>query len=33
MKLFYNSFYGYLIVDRSQHNVTKYLKDDKTHAA
>ena len=28
-----NSSYGYLIIDRSQHTVTKYLTDEKTHAA
>ena len=28
-----NSFYGYQITDRSRHIVTKYLTDEKTHAA
>ena len=33
MKLLANSFYGYQILDRSRHTVTKYLSDEKTHAA
>ena len=33
MKLLANSFYGYQIIDRSQHTVTKYLSDEKTYAA
>ena len=33
MKLLANSSYGYQIMDRSQHTVTKYLSDEKTHAA
>ena len=33
MKLLANSSYGYQIMDRSQHIVTKYLSDEKTHAA
>ena len=33
MKLLANSSYGYLIMDRSRHTVTKYLTDKKTHAA
>ena len=33
MKLLANSFYGYEIMDRSRHTVTKYLSDEKTHAA
>ena len=33
MKLLANSFYGYQIMDCSQHSVTKYLNDDKTHSA
>ena len=33
MKLLANSFYGYQIIDRSRHTVTKYLNDEKTHAA
>ena len=33
MKLLTNSSYGYHIMDRSQHTVTKYLTDEKTHAA
>ena len=33
MKLLDNSSYGYRIVDRSRHTVTKYLSDEKTHAA
>ena len=33
MKLLANSSYGYQIMDRSRHAVTKYLSDEKTHAA
>ena len=33
MKLLANSSYGYQNMDRSQHTVTKYLSDEKTHAA
>ena len=33
MKLLANSSYGYQITDRSRHTVTKYLSDEKTHAA
>ena len=33
MKLLANSSYGYQIMDRSRHTVTKYLADKKTHAA
>ena len=33
MKLLANIFYGYQIVDRNRHTVTKYLKDEKTHSA
>ena len=33
MKLLANSFYGYQIMDRSRHTVTKYLSDGKTHSA
>ena len=33
MKLLANSSYGYQIMDRSRHTVTKYLNDEKTHAA
>ena len=33
MKLLANSSYGYQIVDRSRHTVTKYLNDEKTNAA
>ena len=33
MKLLANSSYGYQILDRSRHAVTKYLTDEKTHAA
>ena len=32
-KLLANSSYGYQIMDRSRHTVTKYLSDEKTHAA
>ena len=31
MKLLANSSYGYQIMDRSRHTVTKYLNDEKTH--
>ena len=33
MKLLANSAYGYQILDRSGHTVTKYLSGEKTHAA
>ena len=33
VKLLANSSYGYQIMDRSRHTVTKYLTDEKTHAA
>ena len=33
MNLLANSSYGYQIMDRSRHTVTKYLVDEKTHAA
>ena len=33
MKRLANSSYGYQIMDRSRHTVTKYLSDEKTHAA
>ena len=33
MKLLASSSYGYQIMDRSRHTVTKYLSDEKTHAA
>ena len=33
MKLLANSSYGYQIMDRSRHTVTKYLNDKKTHIA
>ena len=33
MKLLANSSYDYQIMDRSRHTVTKYLSDEKTHAA
>ena len=33
MKLLANSFYGYQIMDRIRHTVTKYLKDEITHGA
>ena len=33
MKLLDNSSNGYQIMDRSQHTVTKYLTDEKTHSA
>ena len=33
MKFLANSSYGYQIMDRSRHTVTKYLNDKKTHSA
>ena len=33
MKLLANSSYGYQIMDRSRHTVTKCLNDEKTHSA
>ena len=33
MKLLANSSYGYQFMERSQHTVTKYLSDEKSHAA
>ena len=33
MKLLANSSYGYQIMDRRRHTVTKYLNDEKTHSA
>ena len=33
MKLLANSSYGYQIMDRGRHTVTKYLTDEKTHTA
>ena len=33
MKLLANSSYGYQIMDRSRHTVTKYSSDGKTHGA
>ena len=33
MKFLANSSYGYQIVDRSRHTVTKYLSDEKKHGA
>ena len=33
MKLLANSSYGYQIMDRSRHTVTKYLNDEKTHSS
>ena len=33
MNLLANSSYGYQIMDRSRHTVTKYLSDEKTHGA
>ena len=33
MKLLANSAYGYQIMDRSRHTVTKYLNGEKTHEA
>ena len=32
MTLLADSSYGYQIMDRSQHTVTKYLTEQKTHA-
>ena len=32
MKLLVNSSFGYQIIDRSRHTVTKYLSDEQTHA-
>ena len=32
-KLLANSYYGYQIMDRSLHTVTKYLNDEKIHSA
>ena len=32
-KLLANSSYGYHIIDRNQHTVTNYLRDEKTHSA
>ena len=33
MKLLANSSYGYQIMDKSRHTITKYLNDEKTHKA
>ena len=33
MKLLGNSSYGYQIMDRSRHTITKYLNNEKTHKA
>ena len=33
MKFLGNSSYGYQILDRSKHTMTKYLGDEKTHKA
>ena len=33
MELLANSSYGYQIMDRSRHTVTKYLNEEKTHGA
>ena len=33
MKLLANSTFGYQILDRGRHSITKYKKDEKTHAA
>ena len=33
MKFLASSSYGYHIMDRSRHTVTKYLNDEKTHSA
>ena len=33
MKLLCNKLYGYQIIDRSLHSVTKYMDDEQTHAA
>ena len=32
-KMLANSSYGYQIMDRSRHTVTKHLSDEKTHGA
>ena len=33
MKLLANSSYGYQVIDRCRHIITKYLNDEKTHKA
>ena len=33
MKLLANSYYGYQILDQNRHTVTKYISDEKVHAA
>ena len=33
MKLLANSFYGYQIMDRSGHSVTRFVNEEKTNAA
>ena len=33
MKLLGNSSYGYQIMNRSRHTITKYINDEKTHKA
>ena len=33
MKILGNSSYGFQIMDRSRHTITKYLNDEKTHKA
>ena len=33
MKLLGNTTFGYQIIDRSRHRITKYLSDEKTHKA
>ena len=33
MKLLASSSYGYQIMDRSRHTLTKYISDEETHAA
>ena len=33
MKILANSSYGYQVMNRSHHTVTKYLIDEKTHGA
>ena len=33
MKLLGNSSYGYQIMDRSRHTITKYVNDETTHKA
>ena len=33
MQVLDNSSYGYQIMNRSRHTVTKYLGDEKTHAS